>query len=93
MCGCTGKQNDIRTEREIEMSKKETDLLVCSFRYALGRRTAMVSIMAEYLKEDWCKLGEWQQKQIKDDIKHAIEHGCAGDDCDVDTWKCVLNYK
>lgn len=72
------------------MSKKETDLLVCSFRYALGRRSAMPSIVVEYLKEDWHKLEEWQQKQIKGDIRHAIEHGCAGDDCDVETWKRIL---
>ena len=82
----------IKLKQEHNVNKKETDLLVCSFRYALGRRTAMVSIITEYLKEDWHKLGEWQQKQIKDDIKHAIEHGCAGDDCDVDNWKCVLKY-
>ena len=74
------------------MSKKETDLLICSFRYALGRRSVIVPVIAEYLKEDWHKLNEWQQQQIKDDIRHAIEYGCAGDDCDVDIWKCVLGY-
>ena len=36
--------------------KKEQDLLVCSFRYALGRRTGVPSIIAGYLREDWDKL-------------------------------------
>ena len=73
--------------------KKEQDLLVCSFRYALGRRTGMPSIIAGYLREDWDKLNGWQQKQIHDDIKHATEHGLAGDDCDVQTWKSILLLK
>jgi hypothetical protein len=76
-----------------ELSRKHQDLLVCSFRYALGRRTGIVLSVVEYLTEDWDGLKEWQQKQIKDDILHAIEHGCAGDDCDIDNWKQILNLK
>lgn len=75
------------------MIKKETDLLVCSFRYALGRRTGMVSTIADYLKEDWNKLNGWQQKQIQSDISHSIEHGLAGDDCDIVTWKEILKLE
>jgi len=73
-------------------TQKHQMLLISSFRYALGRRTYIVSQIVEYLKEDWEVLSEWQQKQIKGDIEHAIEHDIAGDPCDIEHWKKVLEY-
>ena len=73
-----------------KLTKKEQDLLVCSFRYALGRQTCIVSTVVDYLIADWEGLNDWQQKQIREDIEHAIEHKLAGDVCDVYQWKKLL---
>jgi hypothetical protein len=72
------------------LNKKQSDLLVCSFRYALGRTTAMVSTIVDYLIDDWSYLEPWQHDQIKKDINNAIVANRAGENCDVNEWRRVL---
>jgi len=72
------------------MTKNHT-LLLCSFRYALGRQTSIVSVIVKYLLEDWNGLDEWVREQIKRDIRNAIERNEIGMDCDRDEWNKILN--
>lgn len=65
-------------------------VLVFAFRYALGRRTYASMAMCDELMHNWDELPEFLRKQIKDDIAHAIEHGIAGDDCDIASWNKIL---
>jgi hypothetical protein len=67
----------------------DAGMLLCAFRYALGRRTYVVSEVTDWLKIHWDAMAPWH-KQIHDDITHAIEHGIAGDDCDVKSWREIL---
>lgn len=66
-------------------------MLLCWFRYSLGRQTYMPSYCCEYLKKHWDILPYDYKRQIHDDINNAIEHDMAGHACDVSTWKVENN--
>jgi len=65
-------------------------VIICAFRYALGRATYMPSVIADELIANWNELSEYDRKQIQEDIRQAIEHGLAGMDCDAIVWKRIL---
>jgi hypothetical protein len=67
-------------------------LLVCSFRYALGRRTYVVTDVANLLRVHADALTRAEFQQIADDIDHAIAHKLAGDDCDVREWRALREW-
>ena len=46
---------------------------MCSFRYALGRSTSIVSTIVDYIIEDWDKLEVAYQEQMKLEINEAFE--------------------
>jgi len=48
------------------------NLRVCTFRYALGRRTAVVHETVEELLDNWEEMSYFQ-KQIQDDIIHHLK--------------------
>lgn len=66
-------------------------LLLCSFRYSLGRMTYIVSDCVEWLTRYWNLLPSGWKRQIHDDIRKAIEQGRAGHDCDLAQWRRVLS--
>lgn len=74
-------------------TKVDTDtlnqLLLMSFRYALGRRTAAVGYVADLLITHKDHLPDWQREQIVADIWRAIADGHAGMGCDVTDWRRV----
>jgi hypothetical protein len=65
-------------------------LLLCSFRYSLGRMTYITSDCEEWLRRYWHLLPFGWRTQIHADIRQAIERGHAGHQCDIDSWKKVL---
>lgn len=67
------------------------NMLMWSFRYALGRRTGAVDDVVNHLKMYWNGLEEQTREQIKDEIKTAINQNNAGSMCDVDSWKEILD--
>jgi len=76
------------TQQEVKSMKIER-LRLMAFRYALGRRTYIVSEMVEELIAEWDSMKPWHM-QIQDDIRHAIEHDLAGDNIDVKEWEKIL---
>jgi hypothetical protein len=66
-------------------------LLLCSFRYSLGRKTYITGMCREWLETYWKHMPNQYREQIRDDIRHAIEHDLAGHACDVSEWKRVLD--
>ena len=73
------------------MIKVREDILFFAFRYALGRRSAAVSILVDELKSHWQEFGEHTQDQIKEEIGDAIQKDQAGDKCDIDHWREILS--
>ena len=61
-------------------------LLVCSFRYALGRRTYIVSDVCGIINRNLGLLQQHTKQQMVRDISDAIRRGRAGDVCDEQQW-------
>lgn len=67
-----------------------SSMLLCAFRYSLGRMTYITGDCADWLNRYWEIMPIAWKKQIHDDIRGAIERSQAGHQCDVSNWECVL---
>ena len=65
-------------------------ILLAAFRYALGRKTYMVSAVVDYLWVQWYDISGKLRIQIQKEIKEAIKGGNAGMDMDVKQWERLL---
>ena len=68
----------------------DEDIIICAFRYALGRNSYIVCHVTDYLIETWQMLSDKLQDRITEEIVEAINDGRAGDEVDVSLWKDVL---
>ncbi|SDY97966.1 hypothetical protein [Hymenobacter psychrophilus] len=66
------------------------DLMVCAFRYALGRRTYATSTVSELVEQHWAGLPVGWRELVHREVREAVAAGCAGDACDVASWKRLL---
>lgn len=77
--------------------KIETDddrvVLIAAFRYALGRTSYMPSVVAGAIRGCWNDLSAHDRKLIRSEIAEAIDRGHAGMNCDVNTWRGVLEME
>ena len=71
----------------------DENIIMYAFRYCLGRRTYAVSEMVTVLINSWDKLKPQTQRKIQEEIKEDMDRGNAGDDCDVQDWKKILDLK
>ena len=66
-------------------------VLSCAFRYALGRRTYVVSSVVKTILDNWEVLPETDQDRYKKEIReHKETYGNLGDDCDEEEWNRIL---
>lgn len=65
-------------------------LLVCSFRYALGRRTYITQDVAGLVLTYRGVLNEHDVKQMIEGVENAVEHGLAGSYMDVVVWEDMV---
>jgi hypothetical protein len=65
-------------------------ILLAAFRYALGRKTYMVSAVVDYLWVQWYDISGKLRTQIQKEIRQAIDSGNAGMDMDVKQWEKLL---
>jgi len=67
-------------------------VLVCAFRYALGRRTYVVSTLVEEILNNWELLDNHTKNLMKREIvEHKELFGNLGMSCDEDEWKKILD--
>lgn len=62
-------------------------LMVCAFRYSLGRRTYMPELVTELIENYWKIFNENDWKQFIEDIEFNQNFNNLGDDCGIETWK------
>ncbi len=62
-------------------------VLVCAFRYALGRRTYVVSEVCDAIKQNATKIQPKLRDLMMEEISEAINTDRAGDDMDVRLWR------
>jgi len=67
-------------------------MVTAAHRYCLGRRTYIVSICVDWLKSNWEKIEPETKKRIVSETHEAIDKECAGDACDVDAWKTLIDF-
>ena len=68
-----------------------SDLMICAFRYVLGRRSYIVRVISDILIKHKDKLSEQAIHVIKRDILHAFEVNNYGMDMDKKVWEEVLS--
>jgi len=73
-------------------TKDLNTLLLCAFRYALGRATYVTKEVADLLYKYGDDMPEFYLVQIMKDIDHAIEHDIAGHECDQLEWKWIRDW-
>lgn len=69
---------------------QDQSIVICAFRYALGRQTYMVSLVADWLKEHWGQIDSIGKELIIKETEEALQKGWAGSKMDEDTWRMFL---
>jgi hypothetical protein len=70
----TIKRNDLRL------------LIIAAFRYSLGRRTFMPSIVTELIINNYKLFNDQDWKNFIEDINYQKNLHDLGDNCDIETW-------
>lgn len=66
--------------------------ILCALRYALGRKTYVVSAVINTIINDWRYLSQNSQSVIMEEITEAIEKNLAGNEADITDWKRITSY-
>jgi len=67
-------------------------LLLMAFRYALGRKTYVVSYIVNIILNNWDAIEPHRRSLIKDEItEHKKLWGDLGHNCDEREWNKILN--
>jgi hypothetical protein len=74
---------------QIVENRDLAQMLLCTFRYSLGRRTYITAMCRLWLEMYWPLMARWH-RQIHKEIERAIELGTAGMQCDVEEWQKIL---
>ena len=84
---CYEVVKELLNKQDLEVSELT---LVASFRYALGRKTYIVSEVVENILKNWASLSVKFKTTIKEEIQEAIENDNSGSDIDMQQWKMIL---
>lgn len=73
-----------------EVFKTTEEIILYAFRYALGRMSYSTGTMSNYLINNWHIIKPHTRKLIVMEIEEAIKRDEAGQKCDIDNWRRVL---
>ena len=66
-------------------------MLFCAFRYALGRRTYVVSVVVENIHRNWTELPESDRELfVREILEHKARFGKLGDSIDEREWDTIV---
>ena len=65
-------------------------ILICAFRYALGRQTYVVSIVVEEIHRVWSELNHSDKELIVREILEQQRKSSLGHRCDEDDWLSIV---
>ena len=66
--------------------------LGCAFRYALGRRTYVVSHVVDEILNNWEELSKsFKERTVKEIIEYKKDYKTLGDSCDETDWMKIVN--
>ena len=76
----------------IDFKNDDTLMLLCAFRYALGRRTYIVSTVVDLVLHNWDNIPKHDKILMKKEItEYKRMHGNIGDTIDELEWNKILN--
>lgn len=67
-------------------------ITLAAFRYALGRRSYIVSEVIEWIEKYWDEIAVQTKKIIIEEVEQAVMLSCAGDECDQKSWEMFLEF-
>lgn len=70
----------------------QDDLVLCAFRYCMGRMSYIVSDMCRHLKHHWEEICPPFRKLIMEEIENAIDREDYGMEMDRVCWERTLEY-
>ena len=73
-------------------ASEEVTVLLCAFRYTIGRRGYPIRDIAEILISRWGIIPHYTRKLIVDEIISAIDKNKAGSNHDEDQWMRVVKH-
>ncbi len=74
-------------EENIEIKRNDLRvLMICAFRYSLGRKTYMPGLVTELIRNNSKIFNKQDWKVFLEDIEFHRNFNNLGDDCDVATW-------
>ena len=68
-------------------------VLMCAFRYALGRRSYITGVLVDVICKEWGSISSNLKRTIKREISEAINDKKAGDGIDIYHWERILALK
>lgn len=72
------------------MTTDESIILSCAFRYALGRRTYVVSTIVNKILDSWDDIPQHSRDRFCKEIKEHEEMWDLGDNCDKAEWYKII---
>lgn len=67
-------------------------ILCCAFRYALGRRTYVVSAVVDEIINNWNEISIHDKERFRKEILEYLElNGELGHECDKQEWFRIIN--
>ena len=66
------------------------NVVSCSVRYGLGRRTYITAVIAEFIIDNLEAFSDRTLTVMAKDIHEALDSHRAGDECDVEAWDSCL---
>lgn len=81
----------MKSKIETEADGDADIILVCAFRYALGRRTYVVDCVANEILRKWKYLRDSDKSLfVKEILEHKNVYGNLGMECDAKSWERII---
>lgn len=91
---CKQKEEALQLLTELvnnNLNIQDLDLIVLgALRYALGRKTYIVTVVADFIKDNLFLFTNADIRHFIGEIRRAAEVGNLGDECDKTTWQNLL---
>ena len=79
---------------KLDFSDPNQDILLfCAFRYAIGRRSYVPSVIEQIIIDNWNNMPLETRKKFKSEIRESIDGNRAGDCYDILGWCRILELE
>lgn len=67
-------------------------ILFCAFRYALGRKSYVISSVVDAIHKNWSQISIGEKRQFAEEIlEYKIKFGNLGMQCDEREWMSIVD--